>query len=134
MINHADPTQWPATHPLNANFTGLHWGWAGGYIFQAMDGKFKDSAGATAERSLSFHTATDGMISSFFMPLHFDLATNGRKIARIEFWADEYFRDPNEIHLKNTPVSHTEGPTETALMTKIIANAQDGVYRLTEVK
>ena len=133
-INHADPAQWPATHPLNANFTGLHWGWAGGYIFQALDGQFKDNAGATQIKNLSFHTASDPMVRAFTMPLSFTIEPGKRKVARIEIWADEFFKNPNEIHLKTDPISHTEGSAETALMTKIMENAESGVYRLIEVK
>lgn len=133
-INHADPTQWPATHPLNANYTGLHWGWAGGYIFQALDGQFKDNAAASQIKNLSFHTASDAMVRTFIMPLSFTIEPGKRKTARIEFWADEYFKDPNEIHLKTTPISHTEGSAEVAIMNKIMENAQSGVYRIKEVK
>lgn len=133
-INHADPTIWPADHPMNANLNGLHWGWAGGYIFQAMDGTYKNDTTTSSVASLSFHTATDNMIQSFYMPLNFTLEPNIRKTARIEIWADEYFKNPNEIHLKNGAVSHTEGSVEVALMSKIMQNAQSGVYRLVEVK
>ncbi len=133
MINHSDPTQWPPKHPLNANNTGLHWGWAGGYIFQALDGQWKDSAGGPA-KTYSFHTATDDMIQSFFMPMNFTLESAARKTARIEFWADEYFKDPNVLHLKDGANSHTQGSTEISLMNKIMENAKTGVYRIIEVK
>src|SRR5258708_731188 len=31
-LNHADPAQFPAAHPLNPNLDGLNWSWQGGYI------------------------------------------------------------------------------------------------------
>src|ERR1051326_5650537 len=34
----ADPSKYPARHPLNPNVNGLHWGWAGGFVFLALEG------------------------------------------------------------------------------------------------
>ena len=31
--NYADPSQWPADHPLNPLINDLHWSWQGGYVF-----------------------------------------------------------------------------------------------------
>ncbi len=56
--NHADPSQWPAAHPLNPIVNGLHWGWQGGYVFAALEGRWR--ANDTAEeRGFSYHLATD---------------------------------------------------------------------------
>ena len=74
------------------------------------------------------------MIQSFFMPLNFTLESNVRKTARIEFWADEYFKDPNVLHLKDGANSHTQVSTEIALMTKIMQNAHSDVYSIIEGK
>lgn len=40
--NHADPAAWPADHPLAPQVPSMHWGWASGYRFIAIEG----SAGA----------------------------------------------------------------------------------------
>ncbi len=39
--NHGDPAQYPAAHPLNPNLNNLHWDWAGGYIFLALEGQYR---------------------------------------------------------------------------------------------
>ena len=39
-INHGDPGQWPAGHALNPLVNGLHWGWQGGFVFLALEGKW----------------------------------------------------------------------------------------------
>jgi cytochrome c peroxidase len=60
-VNHADPGQWPARHALNPLVNGLHWSWQGGYVFIALEGRWRD-AGADAvavERGFSYHLATD---------------------------------------------------------------------------
>ena len=36
--NHADPSLRPAGHPLAPRFPAMHWGWAAGYRFVAMEG------------------------------------------------------------------------------------------------
>ncbi len=123
-VNHGDPTIWPANHPLNGNLTGLHWGWSGGYIFQAFDGEFKDSMSQTGNKGFSFHTAGNLFNRTFFMPATFDLDGTW-KTAVLEFKAEEYFKNPVEIHLKNKAVSHSEGADEINLMNKLIDNASD---------
>ncbi|MEY4917582.1 MAG: hypothetical protein RL616_1495 [Verrucomicrobiota bacterium] len=44
-LNHADITQFPASHPLNPNLNGLHWSWQGGYIFLALEGLWRNANG-----------------------------------------------------------------------------------------
>ena len=64
VVNHGDPGQWSARHPLNPIVNGLHWGWAGGYVFAAIEGRWR-AAGAVAgqaERGFSYHLATDARV------------------------------------------------------------------------
>lgn len=122
--NHGDPTLWPANHPLNGNLTGLHWGWAGGYVFQAFDGEFKDNISSTVIKGFSFHTAGNVFNQLFFMPFNFELASTP-KTAVLEFKADEFFKNPTELHLKDKSVSHSTGNDEKTLMSKLIGNASD---------
>ena len=130
-VNHGDPTLWPATHPLNANLTGLHWGWAGGYIFQAIDGEYKDNAAATAVKGLSFHTATNQFSTQYFLPFNFSLETK-HKTASISIDAAVMFSQPNSIVLQNKSVSHSSGAADIALMQKIIENSKTA-YRIVSV-
>jgi len=57
-VNHADPAQWAAGHPLNPIVNGLHWGWSGGYVFAAIEGRWR-APGAGEERGFSYRLATD---------------------------------------------------------------------------
>ena len=72
-VNHGDPGQWPAQHPLNPIVNGLHWGWSGGYIFAAIEGRWRalrrgpEADGADPERGFSYHLATDARV----MPVGF---------------------------------------------------------------
>jgi len=60
-VNHGDPAQWAAGHPLNPIVNGLHWGWAGGYVFAAIEGRWR-AAGMQEERGFSYHLATDARV------------------------------------------------------------------------
>ncbi len=37
--NHLDPSQYAVTHPLGPKAPSMHWGWAAGYRFVAIEGK-----------------------------------------------------------------------------------------------
>lgn len=37
-VNNEDPTKWPSSHPLAPKSPSMHWGWAAGYRFVAMEG------------------------------------------------------------------------------------------------
>lgn len=38
-VNHNDPTAYPPVHPLAPKMPSMHWGWAAGYRFVALEGK-----------------------------------------------------------------------------------------------
>lgn len=133
LINHGDPNQWPANHPLNGNTTGLHWGWAGGYVFQALDGQFTTDSSSSVTKGFSYHTATDAFKRTFFMPLNFSIETT-IKDAELNFNVEKFFESPNSIKIADLPISHSEGGTaEITLMKNLLENAQN-VYTLVSVK
>ena len=41
--NHSDPSSYDASHPLSPKFPSMHWGWAAGYRFVALEGKTGDN-------------------------------------------------------------------------------------------
>lgn len=134
IINHGDPNAWPADHPLNGNYTGLHWGWSTGYIFQAIDGRYKKDAAQTDWSGMSLHTATDKYPRTFMLPLSFTLDANGQKTATITGRIEQYFQDPTFISFaKDGSFSHSVGAAEISLMDKIVNNGSD-VFELTSVK
>lgn len=48
-INHADPSLQPSGHPLAPKMPSMHWGWAAGYRFVALEGKSGSGLGQTYE-------------------------------------------------------------------------------------
>lgn len=56
-LNHADISKFPPGHPLNPDVNGLYWGWQGGYIFLALEGLWRNSAGELD--GWAYHLARD---------------------------------------------------------------------------
>jgi cytochrome c peroxidase len=56
-LNHADVARFAADHPLNPNLNGLHWSWQGGFIFAALEGLWRNSAGELD--GWAYHLARD---------------------------------------------------------------------------
>jgi hypothetical protein len=48
-VNNQDPAQWASDHPLAPKSPSMHWGWASGYRFVAMEGKAGDALNKTFE-------------------------------------------------------------------------------------
>ena len=71
-LNHADPAQFQANHPLNPNLNNLHWNWQGGYIFMALEGHWR-KAGRTIVEGYAYHYATDTMYTRIELPIELDL-------------------------------------------------------------
>ena len=53
--NHADPAAWPADHPLAPQVPSMHWGWASGYRFVALEG----GSGADGDVAHEIHALGD---------------------------------------------------------------------------
>jgi cytochrome c peroxidase len=58
-LNQADPSSFPADHPLNPNLNGLHWNWKSGFVFLALEGSWRSPSGH--QRGFSYHLGGDTM-------------------------------------------------------------------------
>ena len=70
-INHTKPEIYPADHPLNPVLNGLHWGWAGGYVFFAIEGNWKTSDGKLS--GYSYHLGNDWQLMTVEIPVALNL-------------------------------------------------------------
>lgn len=61
LKNHADPTLYPETHPLGLKDPSMHWGWAGGYRFMAIEGMVDNSGDGIPETEFEFHNLGDAL-------------------------------------------------------------------------
>jgi cytochrome c peroxidase len=69
VANAADPAQWPVGHALHPDTSGLHWGWQGGYVFMALEGKWQTVA--KKRDGFSYHLATDAHLTTLELPVEF---------------------------------------------------------------
>lgn len=62
LADASDPNIYPVDSPLHPDVCGLHWSWQGGYIYFALEGKFRRADGK--EEGFSYHLARnpDGMV------------------------------------------------------------------------
>ncbi|HKQ37916.1 MAG TPA: MbnP family protein [Verrucomicrobiae bacterium] len=74
-LNHSDPAQHPAGHPLNPSVNGLHWGWQGGYVFFALEGHWLNSDGVGG---YSYHVGTDQQLMTVTLPIEIEFNTELR--------------------------------------------------------
>ena len=68
-VNAADPVQWAPGHPLHPDTCGLHWGWQGGYVFLALEGRWQKPDGSLG--GFSYHLATDERAAVVELPVSF---------------------------------------------------------------
>lgn len=68
-VNAADPSLFPADHALNPGVCGLHWGWQGGYIFMALEGRWRRPDGQLG--GYSFHLANNPNLAKVELPVPF---------------------------------------------------------------
>ncbi|SHK28937.1 Cytochrome c peroxidase [Rubritalea squalenifaciens DSM 18772] len=117
--NHADPAQYSADHPLNPNLNQLHWNWSGGYIFLALEGRYR--AEDQSLQGFVYHLANDNNFSTIQLPGQFVLKQNtglilGMDIAKLlgQPRALSFIKDGSSTH------SHAGDPIASSL----IANLQ----------
>lgn len=60
--NHADPTLYSASHPLGPKSPEMHWGWASGYRFIALEGLVDNNGDGTPEQEFQIHSLGDALL------------------------------------------------------------------------
>ncbi len=67
-VNKADPHRYAPDHALNPRVNGLHWGWLGGYIFLALEGRFPNGG---KDDGFSYHIANAPQLMTVELPVEF---------------------------------------------------------------
>ena len=77
-VNHGDPGQWPAGHALNPLVNHLLWNWQGGYVFVALEGRWRNgtSPSLSGEEGFSYHVAGDARVMPVRFAARFSIATD----------------------------------------------------------
>ncbi len=118
-VNHKDPAEYPAGHPLNPGVNGLHWGWAGGYVFFAMEGSWMRPDGA--QGGWSYHLANDPQLMTVELPVALDLSTNRELLLALD--VEKIFAAPHKIMLDETTQS-THSRTNDTLAAQLRENVE----------
>lgn len=68
--NHADPNLYPASHPLGPKSPDMHWGWAAGYRFIAIEGLVDNNNDGTPEQEFQIHSLGDALLFQTVLDLN----------------------------------------------------------------
>ncbi len=118
-VNHRDPAQYPAQHPLNPDVNGLHWGWMGGYVFLAAEGGWARPDGK--QGGWSYHLANDAQLMTVELPVALDLSTS--RELRLALDAGKILNAPNRVVLDDaTETTHSR--TNDALAVQLHENVE----------
>lgn len=111
-INHGDPNQYEIDHPLAPLNNSLHWGWEGGYIFTAVEGKTlgEDS------NSFSFHIAGTQNRLDYKFPLDFTKSSKALN-ANLKYDILEIFKSPTIYNISEDGrgIHSSDAPNATTL-------------------
>ncbi len=116
-INHGDPIQWSGNHPLNPAYTDLHWAWSGGYIFNLLEGLYKNG---NSDEAFSFHVATLKYARTHVINGNFTISKNGTIEMNIDM--DKYFSSTINYSL-TADGSFSHSAINDPAMDKFIQNA-----------
>jgi len=118
-VNHSDPAQYAANHPLNPNLNNLHWDWQTGYIFLALEGSYRK-----ADQSFSgfvYHFANDPQRTTITLSLPKDVSSDGA--LKIDFDLAALLNSPNPIAFASDGAS-SHSRKGDPIATKLKANLQ----------
>jgi len=116
--NHSDPAIYAADHPLNPNLNQLHWNWTGGYIFLAVEGKYR-----SAEKDLKgfvYHLANDAQLSQVTVDCRFRVKQ--RTGLKLRFDVERLLNQPRQISFEKDGASthsHAGDPIASALVANL---------------
>ncbi len=111
--NHADPALWPADHPLSFQSPSMHWGWASGYRFLAIEGLLDGNQDGDPEKVWEFHVVGDQLLTQVEVVL--DEPQSVSMGTAVHLHAD-YLKLFNQVSMDN--ILHGSG----SLVTKMMGN------------
>ncbi len=110
----SDPAARPPGHPLHPELNGLHWGWRGGYVFLAFEGRrTKTNAG------FSYHLGGPQARGTVEIPAEFEL--KGPWLVTLAFDADRLLSTPHSINPDKESSTHSR--EEDPLTARLADNA-----------
>jgi hypothetical protein len=108
-VNHADPASWPPSHPLYPQNPSMHWGWASGYRFVAIEG---NAGPSSADNLFEIHALGD---NNYFQTVVEVAATADAGTLTIPLNA-EYANSLNGIDLSAGLINHSTSGVSIPLL------------------
>jgi hypothetical protein len=116
--NHSDPSLWSNSHPLAPQQPSMHWGWAAGYRFIAVEGMVDENIDGMFESVLQYHAVDDAFYSS--------ITISGAAVedeSSITFFMDvNYHKMFANINTSDGGVFHGSQNQNLALINNIVNN------------
>lgn len=116
-VNHDDPTLYNSTHALAPKIPSMHWGWASGYRFIALEG----NSGMNLGTDYEFHALGD---ANFQKQIVITSGVNSGSMLTVALDAD-YYNAFNSIPVSNGPIKHGESYPECL---QLIDNFKTSVF------
>jgi hypothetical protein len=114
--NNADPSQWLPPHPLASQSPSMHWGWASGYRFIALEG----NAGPTFNTNFEMHGLGN---ANYFEQTVTVAGVNSGNDVTINLDAD-YNEALKGININAGPIDHGVNATDLT----VLQNFRDFVF------
>ncbi len=121
-INYGDPSVYEATHPLNPNVNGMHWNWAGGYIFSLHEGTYLNKG---ISEGYSYHIATPRFANQITIPFYLPFDKTWVE-AHLYVKADmeKYFSSIHNYSIKTEGAGSHSNPAQANIIDKLNTNIQ----------
>lgn len=95
--NHEDPAGWPNDHPLAPQNPSMHWGWAAGYRFVALEG-----TDIATDQDFELHGLEDENYFSVTLPVNVSLSSDEITLM-VSAHCEEIV---NDVELALAPLAH----------------------------
>ena len=116
-INHSDPSVWEVGHPLNLTYASMHWGWAAGYRFLAVEGVTKD-LWSNWKNEFQFHLVGDQYYGKIQIDQPLTLVDSETGHYKIQLLAD--FKDLfQDVNLISNNFNHGSGGSNDIIATNV---------------
>ncbi len=118
-INHQDPTLWSSSHALAPKNPSMHWGWAAGYRFAAIEAMVDEDSDGLFESVLQYHAVGDILYMSQSLAIN-TVETEEEIIIYLDVHYDKLFTG---INASNSGVFHGQQDQVVALMDNFAGNS-----------
>lgn len=110
--NHLDPSTYPPDHPLAHQNPVMHWGWAAGYRFMAIEGLVDNNNDGIPETNFQFHNLGDDLYQNVLLT-GMAVAQNGRLDISIKV---DYYHLFNTMPMTGSLIQHGSAAPNILMM------------------